>query len=117
MRNSKALCCSIVVTLFGGSVFAYAENGVRKVGLSENGQAAGPEWYCNAGHCRGDDGKIYRCGYVLCGGQVTECGCTCLSVSNAPYPKGFCGNENPYPTSDAAANVLRRTGPFPFSLN
>jgi hypothetical protein len=74
------------------------------------------EWYCRAGSCRGDDGKDYSCGYVLCSESVDTCGCSCVSVSDAPYPKGYCGSESPYSAVSSSPQVRRR-GAYPFSLN
>ena len=95
---------------------AIAEGAVKKVLMNENQHAASAEWYCKAGFCSGGDGKEYSCGYVLCGGQISECGCTCLSVSNAPYPKGFCGATNPYPSAVSSGDAPRREGAIPFNL-
>lgn len=93
-----------------------AEAEVRTVLMTENEHAADAEWYCNAGACNGEDGRKYHCGYVLCGGQVNACGCTCISVSNAPYPKGFCGVENPLNRKDSGGGVPMRASTIPFNL-
>lgn len=75
------------------------------------------EWYCRAGTCRGDDGKDYSCGYVLCSEAVDTCGCSCVSVSDAPYPKGYCGSESPYSATVLPAPQVKRRGAYPFSIN
>jgi len=52
--------------------------------------------FCDAGSCNAF-GLSFSCGVIQCKGEST-CGCSCLIESGAAYPKGYCGDEDPYST-------------------
>jgi len=50
--------------------------------------------FCEAGTCQAF-GLSFNCGVIQCEGE-SNCGCSCLIESGAAYPKGYCGDEDPY---------------------
>jgi len=50
--------------------------------------------FCEAGTCQAF-GLSFNCGVIQCEGE-SSCGCSCLIESGAAYPKGYCGDEDPY---------------------
>lgn len=115
-RALRAFLVAGLLAINPGGSFADAEQVVQSVAFKERKLDAPVEWYCDAGKCQGDDGKEYRCGYVICSEAISACGCTCVSVSNAPYPKGFCGDVSPFRPVERASGPMRQLELFPFTL-
>ena len=88
-----------ITLIHGNSVFSEEKNAPQP-DTKKSTEDAGPthvgRWFCEAGSCSAGDGKKYECGVVYCESWQTRCGCSCIEVSNAPYPKGYCGRKSPY---------------------
>jgi hypothetical protein len=74
-------------------------------------------WYCDAGSCKGGNGAVYNCGATLCDLKQTACGCTCIEISGAPYPKSFCGTKSPYSEKETEPDTYTSWIFHPFEIN